>query len=101
MSSTNYLDELAIAIYHEISPEALPDKDTSSLFRLYAVLARAKGEAVTREDVHDAWVAWTLERDPHHRSIRPFKELDTRTQQEDEPFVDAIHQVARKRGHSW
>jgi hypothetical protein len=100
MAPTNYLDELAIAIYHEISPEALPDKDTSLLFRLYAVLARAKGEAVTREDVHDAWVVWMLQRDPGHRSIRPFKQLDTRTQQEDEPFVEAIRKVARQQGHS-
>lgn len=34
------------------------------------------------------------ERDPGHRSLRPFEQLDAETQASDEPFVDAIRAVA-------
>jgi hypothetical protein len=47
----SYVDELA---------ESAPSRRTScpmALFRLYAVLASAKGEHVVLEDVHDAWAA--------------------------------------------
>lgn len=43
-----------------MAADALPDEDTSSLFRIYAVSLLAKGEEVTREDVHNAWIAWML-----------------------------------------
>jgi hypothetical protein len=92
----SYLDQLAAEIARQISPDALPDPDTSRLFRLYALLALVKGTDVTAADVHDAWSVWMLELDPGHRSIRPFEELDADTQASDEPYVAAIRAVARR-----
>lgn len=89
-----YLDELAIEIERQVPDELLPDEDAAPLFRLYALLALAKGRAVTAIDVHNAWAAWMQERDPGHRSIKPFDELDADTQAADEPFVRAIRTVA-------
>ncbi|MGH2783574.1 MAG: DUF7701 domain-containing protein, partial [Thermoleophilaceae bacterium] len=76
----SYLDELATEIERQVPADVLPDGDTRSLFRLYALLALAKGRAVNAVDVHHAWAAWMQERDPHHRSIKPFEELDAETQ---------------------
>ncbi len=80
-----------------MSPELLPEGDTTALFRLYAVLALAKGQRVAAQDVHNAWVAWMSERDPDHRSIRPFSELDEATRHSDAPFLIAIRDVAAER----
>jgi hypothetical protein len=85
-----YLDELATRIEERVPAELRPEADARSLFRMYAVLALAKGRAVTAVDVHNAWAAWMLMRDPEHRSIRPFDELDPETQASDLPFVEAI-----------
>ena len=79
-----------------MSPSALPDDDTSNLFLLYAVLLLAKGDAVTHEDVHNAWVAWMGSKGEEHESMVPFTELPPGTQGEDSPFVLAIRSVARK-----
>jgi hypothetical protein len=92
----SYLAELADAIRNQVDPAALPTGDTASLFRIYAVLALAKGREVTVEDVHNAWVAWMGERDPHHRSIKPFDELPADVRMQDEPFVDAIRAALAK-----
>ena len=92
-----YLDELAEAIRQAVPAEALPDGDTPSLFRMYAVLLLAKGEQVTRADVHNAWVAWMAGQDGDHESLVPFGDLDPDTQAEDSPYVAAIRAVARSR----
>ena len=92
----NYLDKIAEAIRIVVSPDKLPDADTSALFRIYAVLALAKGSATTLEDVHNAWSAWMIERNPSHESIRPFDELDTETQLEDQPYLNAIKAIMGK-----
>jgi hypothetical protein len=91
-----YLDELASEIRRRVPRDLLPDEDTGSLFRLYALLALSKGTAVDAIDVHNAWAAWMQERDPDHRSIKPFEELDAETQASDEPFVEAIRAVAER-----
>lgn len=91
-----YLDELAAEIEQRVPRDLLPDADSGSLFRLYALLALAKGRAVDAVDVHNAWAAWMQERDPDHRSIKPFEELDPETQASDEPFVEAIRAVAER-----
>lgn len=93
-----YLDEIGNAIRSATPEEALPDDDTTDLFRSYAVLLLAKGEAVTREDVHNAWVAWMASRGEEHESMVPFAELPATTQAEDSAFVLAIRSVARARG---
>jgi hypothetical protein len=91
-----YLDDLAVDIERRVPPELLPDDGTESLFRLYALLAFAKGRNVNAVDVHNAWVVWMLERDPGHRSIKPFEALDADTQASDTPFVEAIRAAAER-----
>lgn len=91
-----YLDALAEEIRWAVPLDALPDEDTSSLFRIYAVLLLAKGEEVTREDVHNAWVAWMLERGEAHESMVPFADLSAETKAEDSPFMIAVRTVARR-----
>jgi hypothetical protein len=93
----SYLDEVAKAIQALVPKDDMPDEEgTDHLFLLYALLARAKGEAATAEDVHDAWAVWMLARGQDHESIRPYQELDPSTRREDAPFLDAIHEVARE-----
>jgi hypothetical protein len=91
-----YLDQLAGEIQRAVPTDALPSDDTSSLFRVYAVLLLAKGDAVTRKDVHNAWVAWMLDRGEMHKSMVPFEKLPAETQREDSPFVIAVQTVARR-----
>lgn len=91
-----YLDALADEIRGAVATDALPDGDTSSLFRIYAVLLLAKGEEVTREDIHNAWVAWMLDKGEMHKSLVPFSDLDAETQAEDSPYVVAIRTVAQR-----
>ncbi len=91
-----YLDELATEIKRRVPAELLPDDDTQSLFRLYALLILAKGSSVSAADVHNAWAAWMQERNPKHRSIKPFEALDADTQASDQPFVEAIRAVAER-----
>lgn len=93
----SYVDELAEAIERLIPPDLLPVGDTSALFRIYAVLAMAKGVGVELEDVHDAWAAWMSAKDPGHRSVKPLEELEVGVQRADEPYLDAIRRVARDR----
>lgn len=91
-----YLDDLAATIREHAPAGATPAPGLDSLFRLYAVLALAKGEEVTAEDVHNAWAAWTLESGAHHREVRPYRELDDATQAEDSPYAEAIHLAVRE-----
>lgn len=93
-----YLDKLAEEIRGAVAPDALPDEDTSSLFRIYAVLLMAKGHEVTHEDVHNAWTAWMLDKGETHESMVPFAELSAETQAEDSPFMVAVRTVARRHG---
>lgn len=92
-----YLDAVAADIRNAVPPDALPAEDTVGLFLSYAVLLLARGAEVTREDVHNAWVAWMLSRGEKHESLVPFAELPPETQAEDSPFVLAIRTVARQR----
>lgn len=93
MEPMNYLEELAVRIRAEVPPDALPDEDTDLLFLIYAVLARAKGEAVVAADVHDAWVAWMTSRGETHESMRDFDQLEGDVKAEDSPFVAAIRRA--------
>jgi len=92
-----YLAELSAEIEQGVPPDLLPRGDTRPLFRLYALLALVKGADVTAADVHNAWAIWMEQQDPHHRSIRPFEELDTETQAADQPFAMAIRAAAERR----
>jgi hypothetical protein len=92
-----YLDEIATDIRKVVPTDALPDAETSNLFRLYAVLLLVKGEAVTREDVHNVWVAWMEGNGDVHESMVPYDELPPSTKDEDSVFVAAIRHIARQR----
>jgi hypothetical protein len=93
--SRSYIDELALVICGRVPPGKLPDEDTINLFRTYAVLLLAKGEAVTLEDVHNAWSAWMAARDPRHDSLVPFSSLSPDVAEADRPFLEAIRSVAK------
>jgi len=93
----SYVDALAEAIRRLIPLDLLPSGDTGALFRMYTVLAMAKGERVTLEDVHDAWAAWMSGQDPEHQSLKPLGELPAEVQRADEPYLDAIRAAARDR----
>ena len=92
----SYLDDVAAAIRRHLPPDDAARGDLDALFRSYAVLALAKGEAVTAQDVHNAWAAWMQGIDAAHGALRPFDELDARTRAADDPYVDAIHAAARE-----
>lgn len=87
----NYLDRIAGDIRSRVPDDQLPDGDTAPLFRMYAVLALAKGRSTTAEDVHNAWAAWMAGLDPGHESIVPFATLPPDVRREDDVFVRAIH----------
>ena len=75
----------------------MPRGDTASLWRIYAVLVRAKGADIQAADVHDAWTAWALAEKPNHQAaLLPFEELDPDTQAKDEPYVLALRRVAAR-----
>lgn len=93
--TSNYIDELATRIYRAAEPDVEPDGDLL-LYRIYAVLALAKGEAVTDADVHDAWAAWAATVQPGHRSLVEFHDLPGHIQQLDVPYTRAIRAVARE-----
>ncbi|CAI3799481.1 DUF7701 domain-containing protein [Pseudarthrobacter sp. MM222] len=96
----NYVDEVAALIRAEVPPHKLPEEDTRTLFRSYAVLLFAKGQEVTSSDVHNAWVAWMSEREPNHDALVPFDELDKAVAMEDEPYAAAIRAVSRSMARS-
>jgi len=93
----NYVDELAAAIRSRLPADRWPGEGADALTRLYALLALAKGAGVTAEDVHDAWAVWKAGSDPGHEALRPFGELDEATRRRDEPYAEAIRQVAAAR----
>ena len=97
MRMTNsYLDKIAVEIQQTADPDAaLLDKDLP-LYRIYAVLLLAKGQDIVAEDVHNAWAAWACEHEPESGNLMPFKDLSLRVQRKDQPYVDAIHQVAER-----
>ncbi|MDW7761104.1 MAG: hypothetical protein SCM96_10765 [Acidobacteriota bacterium] len=89
-----YLDDLAARIRGHVPEDRIPDADSDSLFRLYAVLLRAKGANVTQSDVHDAWSAWMAKRDGAHASLVAYGDLSEEVRKEDQVFTTAIHKAA-------
>lgn len=88
----NYLQVTADHVRRQL-PTAMPD-NSEALLLMYALLARAKGGSTTAEDVHDAWTAWMTLRGEHHESMVPFADLAPDVRREDEPFLQAIRDVA-------
>ena len=94
MSTQNYIDDWAEAI-HNASPPERDEWDWRQLYRYYAVLLLAKGDAVTDRDVHNAWAAWAAENRPDHSNLVPFGVLSKSIQDLDKPYTEAIREVAR------
>jgi hypothetical protein len=92
-----YLAEDAQLIRRLLPHEADQPDDAESLFLGYAVLMRVKGLECTASDVHDAWTAWMLGRNPGHPALVPFDNLPPDVQRRDLPFVYAIHAAVRVR----
>lgn len=85
---------VAQQIRDRTDPDLLPDRDTTLLFQLYALLALAKGSLVGPADVHNAWVVWMMQASPDHASVQSFDQLPAAIQAADVPFVIAIREVA-------
>ena len=94
--AVSYVADVAAAIRAALPADTVPDEDAEVLFLMYAILALAKGSRVTRKDVHDAWSAWMTWRGESHESLVPFEQLSASTKSEDDPYVVAIHRVARR-----
>jgi hypothetical protein len=93
MVMMNYIDQLAKAIYDEGNSSGAMDDVEWSLYRMYAVLALAKGHEVTPRDVHDAWAAWATEHRFQTKNIIPFDDLSPDVQHMDDRYVNDIHAV--------
>lgn len=91
-----YLQSIALNIRAALPDEVDVPADSQELFILYALLVRTKGQKTTASDVHDAWTAWMLGKNPRHPSLIPFNKLDSGKKNEDEPFLEAIRTVAEK-----
>ncbi|MDP9410044.1 MAG: hypothetical protein M3P70_05980 [Actinomycetota bacterium] len=92
----NYLDKIAAEIQRTAHPSSTPPDEDLPLYRLYAILLLAKGQDVTLEDVHNAWVAWASDHHPESRHLIPFKELSLPIQRKDQKYVEAIREVAEQ-----
>lgn len=67
-----------------------------SLYRVYALLVLTTGEMTTNRNVHDAWSAWTAAHRPDHRSLIPFERLAPAVAALDEPYRQAIVNIAAR-----
>lgn len=92
-----YVDQIAEQIRSALPPKARPAEHADELYRLYALLVLTKGPDTTLENVHDAWSTWMSVHDPAHEALRPFRQLDQGTRNEDRPYLDAIRQVTQDR----
>lgn len=92
----SYLDDIAAEIRGRLPKGVNPPEDSEGLFVLYALLVRIRGGQTTRKDVHDAWSAWMGAKDPSHESLVPFEQLAPDVKAEDDPYVEAIHEVASR-----
>lgn len=93
----NYIDQVALHIKNALEAEFRPSDNPEELYRLYALLALTKGHETTLRDVHDAWSVWMIRQDPDHPAIRPFEALDQKTQNEDQPYLQAIQSAVEEK----
>jgi hypothetical protein len=96
---SDFISEIAVEIRAAVDPKAAPEHPEGlRLFRLYALLALVKGDKTSREDVHNAWIVWMVEVDGDHDALKPYGELTDEQRNQDQPFLDAIHEVALRLG---
>jgi hypothetical protein len=84
----NYIKKIKELLEERIDVE-------DELLNLYTLLIIVKGKDTTLENVHDAWSIWMNNKDPKHKSLKPFKELTKEIQQYDENYAYAIQEVAK------
>ena len=93
-SRSTYIDDLAKKIRSAMPSELVPDEpDVDDLFRIYALIGRVRGRAVSAKDVHDAWSTWMASRGQNHESLVPYAKLSPEVRAKDQPFVDAIRKA--------
>lgn len=85
---SNYIQQVKSAL-SEFHPNIAPE-----LLDVYALLVLIKGEAVTLEDVHDAWSVWKNQHRSDHWSLIPFNELSEEKQIKGQKYVKSIRIVA-------
>jgi hypothetical protein len=90
------MERLAAEIEAEVDPALIPRGDITWLWRIYAVLIRAKGIHLQASDVHDVWTAWAFSERPGWGALLPIEELDPSAQAKDEPYVAALRRVAAR-----
>jgi len=92
----NYIDIVAADVREATPRDRLPadGHDLTALFRLYALVARIKGEQATAADVHDAWSVWMLNRGEANEAIRPYEDLHH--PRGDQPVVAAVRSAANR-----
>lgn len=98
-----YLEAIAVAIYQyaEQRPAGSVYCDSDAeWYRGYALLALAKGEAVTPQDIHDAWTAGTIrkltpEGAAAHPFCVPYPELPEEVQRWDDTYAETIQGICR------
>ena len=88
----NYVDEIIEQLLKRVQIGI-------GLQSVYALLVLCKGTETTLKDVHDAWAVnmnrgWNKEKHGQHWSMIPFEQLKKETQDKDQKYVDAIHEVA-------
>lgn len=86
-----YLDEIGIRIQRKVHPA---EKYDPNLYRLYALLCVTTGELTMGKDVHDAWAIWAAVYRSRSLCLIPYEELSPEYQAMDEPYAEAIRQVA-------
>ena len=92
----NYIDMIARMVYQlSSSPDSIMEQHEWPLYRIYAVLALAKGEETTAVDVHNAWAAWATEHRAFSKNIIPFHDLHPEIRAMDDEYVEAIHAISR------
>jgi hypothetical protein len=97
------LKMIAKNIRERLGPE-VPNDYVDEMMSLYAYLALTSGAQTTNEEVHDAWSYWMLvyQKDPDHKSLIPFDELDEAKQNMDTEYRDAIRNAAKdEKTSSW
>jgi hypothetical protein len=90
---STYLENDAHRIRSLVDDNFVPE-GADSLFLIYAVLMRSKGQGVGLSDVHDAWSAWMVMNQRVHPSIVPFNDLSRDVRRKDEAYAEAIRRAA-------
>lgn len=90
----NYLEEIATRVATAADDTYVRGSAYQPLWLGYAVLALSKGITTTQEDVHNVWSLWAVLYHKDHRSLVPFDQLEPLVQELDEPYRQAIVEVA-------